>query len=171
KPLKHFEKELTSIRTGRASTKLIEDLKVESYGQFMSLKDIATLAAPDSRLLTIQAWDSNNISAIEKALTASDLGVVPANDGSIIRIQLPQMSSARRDELVKVLGKKTEECRVGIRNVRKDFHNEIRDAEKKKIISEDFAKRLNTLLQKVTDDFIGKVDTTHDKKSAELKSL
>ncbi|MBY0353391.1 ribosome recycling factor [Candidatus Babeliales bacterium] len=171
KPLKHFEKELTSIRTGRASTKLIEDLKVESYGQFMPLKDIATLAAPDSRLLTIQAWDSNNISAIEKALTTSDLGVVPANDGSIIRIQLPQMSSARRDELVKVLGKKTEECRVGIRNVRKDFHNEIRDAEKKKIISEDFAKRLTTLLQKVTDDFISKVDTTHDKKSAELKSL
>lgn len=171
KPLKHFEKELTSIRTGRASTKLIEDLKVESYGQYMSLKDIATLAAPDSRLLTIQPWDSSNMSAIEKALSASDLGVQPANDGSIIRIQLPQMSSARRDELVKILGKKTEECRIGIRNVRKDFHNEIRDAEKKKIISEDFAKRLSTLLQKVTDDFIGKTDAIHDKKAAELKSL
>ncbi|QQR49238.1 ribosome recycling factor [bacterium] len=171
KPLKHFEKELTSIRTGRASTKLIEDLKVESYGQYMSLKDIATLAAPDSRLLTIQPWDSSNMSAIEKALSASDLGVQPANDGSIIRIQLPQMSSARRDELVKLLGKKTEECRIGIRNVRKDFHNEIRDAEKKKIISEDFAKRLSTLLQKITDDFIGKTDATHDKKAAELKSL
>lgn len=171
KPIKHFDRELAAIRTGRASTKLIEDLKVESYGQYMPLKELATLAAPESRLLTIQPWDASNIPAIEKAIMNSDLGVSPANDGNIIRIQLPQMSSARRDELVKLLGKKTEECRVGIRNVRKDFHNEVRDANKKKIISEDFAKKLSELLQKVTDKFIAQTDALHDKKAAELKNI
>ena len=171
KPIKHFDRELAAIRTGRASTKLIEDIKVESYGQYMPLKEVATLAAPESRLLTIQPWDTSNIPAIEKAIMNSDLGVSPANDGSLIRIQLPQMSSARRDELVKLLGKKTEECRIGIRNVRKDFHNEVRDANKKKIISEDFAKKLSDLLQKVTDKFIAQTDALHDKKAAELKNI
>lgn len=171
KPIKHFDRELAAIRTGRASTKLIEDLKVESYGQYMPLREVATLAAPESRLLTIQPWDASNIPAIEKAILNSDLGVSPANDGSLIRIQLPQMSSARRDELVKLLGKKTEECRIGIRNVRKDFHNEVRDANKKKIISEDFAKKLSDLLQKVTDKFIAQTETLHDKKAAELKNI
>jgi ribosome recycling factor len=171
KPIKHFDRELAAIRTGRASTKLIEDIKVESYGQYMPLREVATLAAPESRLLTIQPWDASNIPAIEKAIMNSDLGVSPANDGSLIRIQLPQMSTARRDELVKLLGKKTEECRIGIRNVRKDFHNEVRDANKKKIISEDFAKKLSDLLQKVTDKFIAQTEALHDKKAAELKNI
>ena len=171
KPLKHYERELTGIRTGRAHTSLVEGIKVESYGQLMPLKDIATIAAPDARLITIQPWDKTTIPEIEKAISASDLGLTPANDGNVIRLQLPMMSSARRDELVKVLGKKTEDCRIGIRNVRKDFHNEVRDAEKKRIVSEDFAKRLTDLLQKVTDQFIGKTDDLHTKKENELKSL
>lgn len=171
KPLKHYERELASIRTGRAHTSLVEGIKVESYGQLMPLKDIATIAAPDARLITIQPWDKSTIPEIEKAISVSDLGLTPANDGNIIRLQLPMMSSARRDELVKVLGKKTEDCRVGIRNVRKDFHNEVRDAEKKRIVSEDFAKRLTDLLQKVTDQYIGKTDDLHTKKENELKSL
>jgi ribosome recycling factor len=170
-PVKHFEKELTSIRTGRATTTLFDNIKVEAYGQFMPLRDCATLAAPDSRLLTIQPWDKSIISEIEQAILASDLGLTPANDGTIIRVQLPQMSASRREELVKVLGQKTEECRVSIRNIRKDFHNEVRDAEKKRIISEDFAKRLSDLLQKLTDSYIETADKHHDKKAAELRSL
>ncbi len=171
KAVKHFEKELTTIRTGRASTALIENLRVECYGQFMPLRELATLAAPEGRLLTIQPWDKSAISSIEAAIHNSDLGVTPANDGSIIRIQLPQMSSARREELVKLLGKKTEEARVAVRNVRKDFHNELREAEKKRIISEDFAKRLSTLMQKVTDQFIEKIDQTSDKKATEVNQI
>lgn len=171
KPIKHFEKELLSIRTGRANTALIENVKVDCYGQTMNLRELATLAAPEARLLTVQPWDKSTLEAIEKALLTSDLGVTPINDGNIIRLQLPQMSSARRDELAKLLGKKTEECRVGVRNVRKDFHNEVRDAIKKKIISEDFGKKLSDLLQKITDDFIAKADGLHDKKVAEIKAV
>lgn len=171
KAVKHYEKELTGIRTGRANTALIENLKVECYGQLMNLKDLATLSAPESRLLVIQPWDQSSISSIEAAVLNSDLGLTPANDGTIIRIQLPQMSASRRDELEKLLGKKTEEAKVGVRNVRKDFHNELREAEKKRIISEDFAKRLSTLMQKVTDQFIDKIDQLCTKKTGEIHQI
>jgi ribosome recycling factor len=171
KPIKHLEKELLAIRTGRASTSILEGVKVECYDQLMPLKDLATLAAPDSRLLTIQPWDKTIIANIEKALSASDLGVSPVNDGTLIRIQLPQMSAARREELVKVLNKKIEECKVTVRNIRKEFHNEVREAEKKHIISEDFAERLSTLLQKITDQFIEKTDQIGEKKASEIRSV
>lgn len=167
-PIKRFEKELSSIRTGRASTKLIEGIKVESYGQIMNLKDIASLAAPDARLLTIQPWDKSIISNIEKAIQVSDVGITPMSDGDIIRLQLPQMSSQRRDELVKVLGKKTEECRISVRGIRKEYNNMLRDAEKKHSISEDFAKRLAAVLTKATDSFMHKTDDLNHKKEAEI---
>jgi ribosome recycling factor len=169
KPIKHFEKELSAIRTGRASAALVEDVKVESYGQIMRLKELATLAAPDARLITIQPWDKSIIGEIEKAILASDIGITPINDGTLIRLQLPQMSASRRDELQKVLNKKTEECRIGIRNVRKEFHNQLRDAEKAKGISEDFAKRLNDLLQKITDNFIKQTEELSTKKANDIK--
>ncbi|MFH0898648.1 MAG: ribosome recycling factor [bacterium] len=171
KPVKHFEKELLSLRTGKASTSMIEDIKVDCYGQLMKLRELATLSAPESRLLTIQPWDKSIIGEIEKAILASDLGCSPINDGNIIRIQIPQMSSDRREELVKQLNKKTEECKVSIRNIRKDVHNEIRDAEKKKIISEDFAKKLSQIMQKITDSFIEKVDQLATKKAHEVREI
>ncbi|MFA6263538.1 MAG: ribosome recycling factor [Candidatus Babeliales bacterium] len=167
-PLKHYEKELASIRTGRASIALLENIKVDAYGQMMTLKEVATLGAPDPRLLTIQPWDKSIIAEIEKAVAASELGAAPINDGALIRIQLPQMSTSRRDELIKLLGKKTEECKVSLRNIRKDFHNEVRDADKKHIISEDFAKRLADLLQKITDQYIEKAEQINSKKAAEI---
>ena len=168
-PIKHFEKELATIRAGRASTKLIEDIKAEVYGQLMPLRELATLSAPEASLITIQPWDKSIIIEIEKAISLSDLGVSPINDGNIIRIQLPQMSSDRREELNKVLNKKTEECKIGIRNVRKEYHNLIRETEKKRDISEDFAKRLTETLQKITDVFIKKSDVMNEKKANEIK--
>ncbi|MBM3893645.1 ribosome recycling factor [Candidatus Dependentiae bacterium] len=168
KPLKHYEKELASIRTGRASVTVLENIKVDVYGQMMSLRELATLSAPDARLLTVQPWDKSILPDIEKAISLSDLGATPVNDGAIIRIQLPQMSASRRDELLKILGKKTEECRVGVRNVRKDFQNEVRDAEKKRLISEDFGKKLSDVLQKTTDLFIDKTEQLHKKKETEI---
>lgn len=170
-PIKHFEKELLGIRTGRASTAMLENIKVESYGQLMPLRDLATLSAPDARLLTIQPWDKSIIGDIEKALSTSDLGASPVNDGTLIRIQLPQMSASRREELVKILGKKTEECKVSIRNIRKDFHNEVRDAEKKRILSEDFSAKLSEVLQKVTDSFIAKADQMSEKKAYDVRQV
>jgi ribosome recycling factor len=167
-PIKHFEIELATIRTGRATVSLIENIKAECYGQLMSLKELATLSAPDARLLTIQPWDKSIIQNIEKAIQASDLGVNPLNDGELIRLQFPMISSERREELIKTLGKKTEECRISIRNVRKNAHNQLRDAEKNKLISEDFAMKLNQSLQKVTDEFIKQADDIHKRKEAEL---
>ncbi|MGD1997914.1 MAG: ribosome-recycling factor, partial [Candidatus Dependentiae bacterium] len=108
-PIKHFEKELAAIRTGRASTKLLEDIPVECYGSSMKMREVASIGAPDARMLTVQPWDKTLIEAIEKAILGSDVGVTPVNDGEMIRLQLPQMSSARRDELIKLLGKKAEE--------------------------------------------------------------
>ena len=169
-PITHFEKDLLSLRTGKASTKLLDGIKVECYGQLMGLRELATMAAPDARLLTVQPWDKSNIDAVEKAIAASDLGINPVNDGTVIRLQFPMMSTERREELVKSLGKKTEEAKIGVRNVRKEYHNELRDAEKKKLISEDFAKRLSDLLQKITDQFIKKVDELGEKKANELRA-
>ncbi|MDQ5891076.1 MAG: ribosome recycling factor [Candidatus Dependentiae bacterium] len=170
-PIKHFEKDLASIRTGRASTKLIEEVKVESYGQIMNLRDLATLGAPDARLLTIQPWDKMMLSAIEKGILASDVGITPQNDGQMIRLSLPPMSTERREEMVKLLNKKTEESRVGVRGVRKEAQNLVKEAEKDGDISEDFAKRLADALQKVTDNSIKVVDELSAKKAADIRAV
>lgn len=170
-PIKRFEKELTAIRTGRASTKLIEEVKVDCYGQQMNLRDMATLSAPDAHLLTVQPWDKSLLEAAEKGLLNSDIGLTPNNDGEIIRLQLPQMSSDRRDELIKTLGKKTEECRVGVRAIRKEAQNQVKAVEKDRDISEDFAKRLADSLQKVTDNTIKIVEEISDKKAAEIRVI
>lgn len=172
KPLKHFDGELIKIRTGRAHTSLIEDIQVSAYGQApMPLKNVAALAAPDVRLLTIQPWDIAIVPDIERALKASDIGLSPANDGGIIRLQLPEMSSARRDDMIKILGKKLEECKVSIRNVRKDFNNLLRDAKKDKEISENFFNRLSDVMQKITDQHIENAEQKAEKKEKEIKSL
>jgi ribosome recycling factor len=171
-PLKHFERELIKIRTGRAHTSMIEDVPVSCYGQDpVPLKGLGMVSAPDSRLLTIQPWDVSVISDIEKAIVASGFGVAPANDGKIIRLRLPEMSSDRRDELIKQLHKKLEECRVAIRNVRKDFKNLITDAKKDKKVSENFHSRLADVLQEITDAYIAKVETMAKKKEQELTTV
>jgi ribosome recycling factor len=171
KPLNHFEKELSIIRTGRASAALVENIPVNCYGQSMPIRNLATIATPDARLITIQPWDKSVINDIEKGILGSNLGVTPVNDGELIRIQLPQMTAARREELVKELGKKAEESRIGIRNIRKEYHNQLRDTEKKHGISEDFAHRLKDLLQKITDEHIEKINNMQEKKSGELKHV
>jgi ribosome recycling factor len=172
KSIKHLDRELVKIRTGRAHTALVEDLPVSIYGQApVALKSLAALAAPDARMITIQPWDSNVIGEIERAISESDIGITPANDGNLIRLRLPEMSSSRRDELVKILGKKAEEAKVAIRNVRKDFQNLIRDAKKDKVISENFFNRLNDVLQKVTDTFVDKAEQLRLKKEKEILSV
>lgn len=167
----HFEKELQKLRTGRAHTSMVEDIKVLAYGTLMSLKDLSAISAPEPQLIVVQPWDKGLMGDIEKALATSDIGVTPLNDGNIIRVPLPKMSSARRDELTKVLAKRLEECRVSIRAVRKDVHNLIREAEKGKKISEDYSKRLQTALQKIIDSAVEKAESMASKKEAEIKAL
>lgn len=171
KCIKHFEHELVGIRTGRAHPSMVEDIKVSCYGGTteLPLKNLATVTAPDARMIIIQPWDQGVIIDIERALKESDLGVTPQQDGAVIRIVLQEMSATRRDELTKLLHKKLEECRVAIRHVRKHFHNLVRDTEKDGGVSEDFAKRLSDLLQKHTDKSIKFVEDLSTKKETSLR--
>ena len=171
KVIKFFEGELLKIRTGRAHTSLVEDVVVMGYTGPMKLKQVAVLAAPESRLITIQPWDPAMIDPIEKALATSDLGVTPANDGTLIRIALPEMSTGRRDELVKVLHKKNNEGKERVREVRKDFNNTLRDHKKDKKISENFFNRLEDVLQKVHDKHIEQLDQLTQKKEKDIKTV
>lgn len=171
KSMRHYEGELVKLRTGRAHTSLIEGVEVVAYGQAQPLKNMAMISAPESRLLTVQPWDLSIIADIEKALLSSHLGLTPINDGKIIRIQLPEMSRDRREELLKVLGKKQEECKVSIRNVRKDFNNLLRDSKKDKEISENFFNRLSDILEKVTTKYVAKADELAEKKKKDITTV
>ncbi len=171
KAVKHFERELITIRTGRAHPALVESIKVNCYDTLRGLKEIALISAPEARMLVIEPWDKSLIPEIEKAISNSDLGITPFNDGNLIRLRLPEISTSRRDELVKILHKKLEEARISIRNVRKDFHNLVRDTEKSKKISEDHGRRLADVLQKITDKFILVVEQMAQKKENEIKTV
>jgi ribosome recycling factor len=172
KTVKHYFGELIKIRTGRAHTSMIEDIQVSCYGAPPApLKGLAALAAPEVRLLTIQPWDPGIIDDIERAITASELGIAPVNDGKIIRLRLPEVSSERRDELIKILHKRAEDTRISIRNIRKEFHNLIRDAKKEKTISENFFNRLMDILQKITNKFINQIDEITIKKEQEIRMV
>ena len=169
KAIDHLLKELAKIRTGRAHTSMVEDLLIDVYGSNMRVKELGLISAPEADLIVIQPWDKSVIKDLERGLAASELGVTPANDGNIIRIQLPQISHARREELCKLLGKKLEDCRTSVRNIRKEFQNSVRTAEKNKIVSEDVAKKLLTTLQNSTDSYIAKAEELAAKKETEIK--
>ena len=171
KVVKFFEGELLKVRTGRAHTSLVEDIKVATASGPMSIKAIAVIAAPESRLITIQPWDDSVIPAIEKAISESEVGITPQSDGKIIRLNLPEMSTSRRDDLVKVLHKKLNEGKERIRDVRKDFNNALRDHKKDKKISENFFSRLEDVLQKTNDKFIAQLDQLSQKKEKDIKSV
>lgn len=172
KSFTHFEKELASVRTGKAQVSMIEDLKAECYGgTMMRLKDMASLAAPDVNMLTIQPWDKSVLGDIERAINTSHLGLTPIVDGDIIRLEIPRMTTTRREELSKIVGQKIETSKIDIRNIRKDVQNFVKDAQKGKKISEDFEKRLNKSLQDMTDNFVNKIDAQGEKKKSELKAV
>lgn len=171
KVIKHLEYEFLTIRSGKASAAMVEDIQVECYEAWQKLKSVASISVPDSRMILIQPWDKDLNGDILKAIQNSDLGVTPLLDGNVIRVQLPIMSSDRRDELIKVVKRKSEENKVKIRNIRRDYNTAIKDFEKKKSISEDFSKRLADQLQKLTDMFVEKIDATTHKKEADLKLI
>jgi len=171
KQIDHFEHELKKVHTGRANPALVEDIKVSCYGMTLPIKQLANITAPEPQLIVINPWDKSTIGNIEKGITQSDLKLNPQNDGDVIRIQLPPMSQTRRDELKKLIQKKLEECKVSVRNVRKNYHNFIRDSEKAKHISEDTSHRLENILQKITDSFVKKANDLHQKKDEEIQAV
>jgi ribosome recycling factor len=159
------------IRTGRASVALLEGIKVDAYGTAMPISQVASLAAPEPRLLTVQPWDTGLMSDLEKAILRSDLGLTPSNDGKIIRIPIPPLTTERRKELVKSTKKMTEESKVALRNLRRDANEQLKDLKKDKQISEDEAFKAQDDVQKVTDDYIKKLDALAAEKEKEIMSF
>lgn len=163
--------ELVTIRTGHASPSLIEHIKVEYGGVSLPLNQIASISAPEARLLVIQPWDKSNLRSIEKAIQTSDLGLNPISDGNVIRLTIPPLTEERRQELIRVVRKRVEEKKVVIRNLRRDAIDGLKDLEKNKDISQDENKRALNLLQKLTDGFIVDAEQVGRDKEAELTEV
>ncbi len=163
-----LEEDLATIRTGRASPALVERLNVEYYGTPTPLMQLATISAPEPRLLTIRPFDPASIKDIERSIQSSDLGLTPSNDGKIIRLMIPALTEERRLELVRVVKNRAEEARVSVRNVRRDTQNDIRDFEREKLISEDDLKRGEEDLQKLTDRYVEKINEICEQKEKEV---
>ncbi len=166
-----LRRELATIRTGHATPALVEHLKVEYAGVLTSLNQIAGISAPEARLLVIQPWDRGSLHSIEKAILKSDLGLNPASDGSVIRINIPPLSEERRQELIRVVRKRVEERRIAIRNLRHEAMDELKGLEKNKDISQDEHKRALDQLQKLTDSFITDAEQTGKDKEIELREV
>ena len=163
-----LKKELKRVRTGRASLSLLDGIKVDYYGTLTPVNQLATLAVPESRLITIQPWDATVIKEIEKAILKSDLGLTPSSDGKIVRISIPPLTEQRRKELVKVVNKICEEYKVQVRNTRRDANEMIKDLKKDSEISEDEAFKAQDKVQKKTDEFIKLVDDCYKEKEKEI---
>jgi ribosome recycling factor len=171
KVLEAMARDLSRIRTGRASVALLEGIKVDCYGTSMPLPQVASLAAPESRLLTVQPWDPAVLGDIEKAILKSDLGLNPVNDGKVIRLPIPALTTERRKELVKSVKKMGEEAKVALRNLRRDANEDLKEMKKEKLLSEDEAHRGQEEVQKLTDDYIKKVDVQAGEKEKEIMSF
>jgi ribosome recycling factor len=163
--------DLAAIRTGRANPGLVEKLSVEYYGSPTPLMQLASISVPEPRSLMIKPFDQSTIKVIEKAIQSSDLGLNPNNDGKVIHLNLPPLTEERRRDLVKHVHHRLEESRIAIRNIRRDAHNDMRDFEKEKLISEDELKRGEDELQKLTDRFIEEVSEMGKKKETEIMEV
>ena len=171
KSIDALSRDLAGIRTGRASAALVEHLMVSYYGTPTPLNQIATIATPEPRLITIQAWDKQAVGNIEKAILTSGLGLNPSNDGTLIRLPIPLLTQERRQELAKLVKKRTEEAKVSVRNVRRDGVEELKTSEKEKEISQDEQKRAQEKIQTITDSFVSQADKFSAQKEAELMEI
>ena len=163
--------DLAAVRTGRASPALVERLDVEYYGTPTPLQQLATISAPEPRLLTIKPFDPASLKDIERAILASELGLTPNNDGKLIRLSIPALTEERRKQLTKVVHHRLEEGRVAVRNIRRAVHDDLREFEKEKMISEDDLTRGEGELQKLTDRYVEKIDELGKRKEAEIMEI
>ncbi|MBW2059314.1 MAG: ribosome recycling factor [Deltaproteobacteria bacterium] len=171
KTLAAFQHDLDKIRTGRASLALFDGIRVDYYGTPTPLNQVASMAIPESRLITIKPWDASIIGEIEKAILKSELGLTPVNDGKVIRITIPKLTEERRRDLVKLVRKKGEEGKIAIRNIRREANEWYRSLEKEKAISQDELHRRLEEVQELTSEFIGKVDRILDLKEKEILEI
>jgi ribosome recycling factor len=166
-----LSKELAGLRTGRASVNLLEPVMVDAYGALMPLTQVATISAPDARMLSVSVWDQSMVKSVEKAIRESGLGLNPSTEGQTVRVPIPDMNQERRQELVKVSSKYTEQGRVSIRNVRRDGMDDLKKAEKDSQISEDEHKRLSEKVQELTDEMIKKAEQLAAQKEKDIMQI
>ncbi|MGK6324101.1 ribosome recycling factor [Sphingomonas sp. DT-51] len=160
--------DLAGLRTGRASTSLLDPVTVEVYGAHMPLNQVATVSVPESRMLSVQVWDKTNVGPVEKAIRSAGLGLNPINDGQTLRLPIPDLTEERRKELAKLAGQYSEKAKIAVRNVRRDGMDALKTDEKKGVISEDERKRLETEVQKLTDATIADIDSVSAAKEKEI---
>lgn len=166
--LDNFKHNMAGLRTGRANAGLVENIRAEIYGSQMPINQCASISIPEPRTITISVWDMGNVSAIEKAILASGVGLTPNTEGTVIRLNLPELTEERRKDLVKVANQQAEQARIAIRNIRRDGNDSAKREEKDGKISEDEVKKIADKIQKLTDDMIGQVDKALKDKEAEI---
>jgi len=171
KALEGTRHELSGIRTGKASPALLDTVRVEAYGQTVSLKEVGSVSAPEARLLVIQPWDKGLIKAVSRAIQLAELGLNPTDDGTVVRVPIPALTGERRAELVKLVAKLTEEGRVHVRQVRHDVNKDIKHQQDGGTLAEDDAKRLTADVQKLTDRYIALLDDLLKKKTVEVMEV
>jgi len=171
KGLQSVKSELAKVRTGRASTALVEPVHVEYYGSSVPLNQVANVTTPDARTIQVAPWEAGMIGAIEKAILASNIGLTPQNDGKVVRIPLPPLTEERRKDMVKLVKKMGEETKVQIRNHRRDANEKVKGLEKSKAVSEDEAKKVMDQIQKKTDEKVGEVDKIVAGKEKEILTV
>ena len=163
--------EIAGIRAGRASPGMLDSIRVEVYGQKMPLNQLGNITTPDARTINIEVWDVSNVDIVDKTLRDSNLGINPINEGSLIRLPLPQLTEERRDEYLKIIGKLLETAKVAVRNVRRDGIEKIKKSEKDKSIGQDESKSYQNIIEKITTEHINILDQAHKAKEEELKNI
>ena len=166
-----FTKELTSLRTGRASSSMLDLIKVDVYGQLMPVNQLASITTPDPRTINIQVWDVNNVQSVDSAIKKSELGLNPQIDGQLIRLPVPDLSEKRRTEIKKMIKSMGEKCKVSIRNIRREANDDLKKILKDKEISEDDEKKFEKIIQNFTDDHIKTIDDKVEFKEKEIMTI
>ena len=163
--------EISGIRAGRASPGMLDSIKVDAYGQKMSINQIGNITTPDPRTINVEVWDASNVSLVDKSLRESNLGINPIIEGNLIRLPLPQLTEERRDEFLKVIGKIVESAKIAIRNIRRDGIEKVKISEKEKNISQDESKKFQNDIDNITSEFIKIIDDAHKIKEEDLKKI
>ena len=171
KTISSFNKDLITLRTGRANASMLDKIRVDVYGQQMPINQLATISVPESRLISIQVWDKGNCNLIDSAIQKSDLGINPQVDGQIIRLRIPDLTEERRKELIKILKNMGEKSKVSIRNIRREANDDLKDKLKEKKISEDENTNFEKNIQNITDDFIKKIENIIEDKEKEILQI
>lgn len=171
KAVKALKKEMSKVRTGRASISMLDDVTVEYYGVPTPLSQVATLSVPEARLITVQPWEKNLIPAIEKAIFKADLGLTPSSDGVLIRLPVPALTEERRREMVKMIKRMAEDAKISVRNARRDANENLKMLEKEKEITEDAQKRSEKDVQQLTDEYVSTIDVVVQTKEQEVMEI